>query len=72
MRRYFRGQYPDTRMVTEEFKIAWEHVMSSIHSIIIAYVDVRRDGDIATRGYRVDNHKYIGRSAADDILTVVQ
>ena len=60
-----------TRMVTQEFNIGWEHVMSSIHSIIIAYIDTRTGGDGGIQGYRIANNKHIIWSSADDILTAI-
>ena len=36
---------PGSQKVTEEYNVGWEHYLSSVHGVIIAYVDGRGTGD---------------------------
>ena len=57
-------------MVTQQFNIGWEHVMSGVHSIIVVYIDIRGSGGRGLQWQR-GIHGNIRQTAVVDILTAI-
>ena len=53
--------------MTEKFNIDWEHYLSSVHNVIIAYVDGRGTGGRGDRWLHA-NYKNLGTTEVEDTL----
>ena len=54
--------------MTEEYNVGWEHYLSSVHGVIIAYVDGRGSGGRGDRWLHA-NYKNLGTTEVEDTLT---
>ena len=68
---FYRYGSPGTQKVTEEFSIGWENYLSSVHNVIIAYVDGRGTG---ARGdnWLFANYKHLGTTEVEDTITAAK
>ena len=68
---FYRDRDPGTHVATQTFHIGWEYVLSSLHSIIIAYIDTSASSGGRTK-WRHGVRRNIGKADMDVIIAAIK